>query len=207
MITSKSLFHSNIVVLFQEQNFVAPDNSVFSALYSGQQAVGARFFDDPFIQLKTLTLPNMNLKISLEKQRLRIEDLAANEPKSSVLVQETLNICQKLFPQSALVGFGFNFDLFFRFNTLLPIKDAFTRFFGNEPLQNTDLRDFGFQFTLDRGIGNFDVYFLKVTSPLELAAHLNRHFNEQKFPSKEKLQKMLENCYNDVDSIIQSLRF
>lgn len=207
MITSKSLFHSNIVVLFQEQNFIAPDNSAFASLYSGQGVVGARFFDDPFIQLKTLTFPNMNLKISLEKQRLRVEDLAANEPKSSVLVQETLNICQKLFPQTALAGFGFNFDFFFRFNTLLPIKDAFARFFGNEPLQNTDLRDFGFQFTLDRGNGNFDVYFLKVTSPLELAAHLNRHFNEQKLPQKEKLQKMLENCYNDVDKVVGQLKF
>ena len=207
MITSKSLFHSNIVVLFQEQNFVAPDNSAFGSLYGGDAAKGARFFDDPLMQIKELALPAMNLKISLEKQRLRIEDLAANEPQSSILVQETLNICQKLFPQTALAGFGFNFDLFFRFNTLLPIKDAFARFFGNEPIQNADLRDFGFQFTLDRGNGNFDVYFLKVTSPLELAAHLNRHFNEQKLPQKEKLQKMLENCYNDVDKVVGQLKF
>ena len=81
----------------------------------------------------------MNLKISLEKRRLMIEDLAANEPKSSVLPNEILNICQKLFPQTALAGFGFNFDLFFRYNTLLPIKDGFARFFGEEPLQNADL--------------------------------------------------------------------
>ncbi len=206
MITSKSIFNSNIVFVFDEKNFSAPENNEFAALYGGERTMGSRFIDDPVIRAKVLTLPVMKMKIALERNRLRIDDESQEEPSKSNLVSEAVNIYQKLFPSQKLSGFGFNFDIYFRFNNVIPIHGMFGYFFGEKILKTADLRDFGVQFSLDRNKKNIiDTWFLKITAPLELAIHLNRHFNLRQLPEKEKLQVLFENCYNETDEMAQNL--
>ncbi|MBI3684977.1 hypothetical protein HY250_01065 [Candidatus Azambacteria bacterium] len=220
MLTSKSLFHANVAFLFLDGRFAAPDNSEIAALFSGQAAQGARFVDDPVMRTKILTLPAAQMKVVLEGRRLRVEDEAGTEPDTSRLIGEAHRVCHTLFPQAPLEGFGFNFDLYCRFNNVLSIKNMFEYFFGTKILKTPDLRDFGFQFTLDRGGNprtqraeqssydgnNADIYFLKVTAPLEIAVHVNRHFAQRALPAKEQLQKLFENCYTDIDAVLSHLK-
>jgi hypothetical protein len=208
MITSKSLFHTNFVAVFKEEGFAVPDNSQFNSLYQGKDAEGARFIDDPVARTKMLTLPAVNLRIILEGTRLRLEDESGNEPNKSRLAADAANVCNKLFPNRQVLGFGFNMDLYFRFNKVLEIKNYFDYFFKEEVLKKYDLRDFGFQFTLDRSSKEIvDIWFLKITSPLELAVHTNRHFNLVQLPDHQNLQKLLETCYNEADFVVESLKF
>lgn len=206
MMTSKSLFHANVAFVFPDKEFAAPDNGAFVAIYRGKDAEGARFFDDPFARTKMLALPSLQLKAVLEGRRLRIEDESANEPDKSRLTAEASRIAGALFPNTAIEGFGINIDATCRFNNVIRIQNMFEHFFGAEPLARADLRDFGFQFTIDRGKGNIDIYFLKVTAPLEIALHVNRHFAETAIPTPERLQLLFEDCYNEIDTIVTHLK-
>lgn len=147
MITSKSLFNSNIAFIFNEKNFSQPENEQFASIFGGEKARGAKFIDDPVIKAKVLILPNASLKLTLENRRLLIDDQAAKEPKESFLIEEASGIIDKLFKNQTLDSFGFNFDVYYRFNNVIPIKNIFEYFFGEKLLKKNDLRDFGFQFT------------------------------------------------------------
>lgn len=206
MITSKSLFNSNIAFVFNEKNFIQPENEQFASLFGGEKSKGARFIDDPIIKAKVLTLPNTGLKLTLENRRLIIDDQTAKEPKESFLIAESVAVIDKLFKNNTLDGFGFNFDVYYRFNNVIPIKDIFENFFGEELLKKNDLRDFGFQFTLEKKKDISEVWFLKITAPLELAVHFNRHFQVRQLPALEHLRQMFENCYNEMDEVIKNFK-
>jgi hypothetical protein len=208
MITAKSLHHSNIIILFNESNFSLPENEALIGLYRGDEAKGSRFIDDPFIGAKVLTLPALGLRITIEKNRLRIDDEVGREPKDSRLAQDTAYICEKLFQSKNIISFGFNFDIFYRFNNVLPTSEMFEGFFGEEPLKTNTLLDFGVSFTLDKPRENFrDTYFTKITAPLEMAVHLNRHFDLKALPNTEGLQKMFDNCYNKIDEVLNNFTY
>lgn len=208
MITSKSLFTSNIVFVFDEKNFYAPDNSVFASLYGGEKSEGAKFLDDPIIKTKVLTLPKLGLKIIFDGKRLRIDEQKGEEPQKSILVKEVFEIKRKLFGEHPLSGFGFNFDIYYRFNNVIPINDIFSGMFRDSVAGAGNLLDFGFQFTLSKNKKEIsDTWFIKITAPLEMAVHLNRHFNAKKLPAQEELQKLFETCYNETDELIQKLGF
>lgn len=208
MITSKSLHHSNVAFIFDPKSFYPPDNSEFGALYSGNPAQGARFIDDPVIHSKVLTLPAIRLKIIMEGPRFRVEDESQEEPEKSILIHEALAIYHKLFAKAPLTGFGFNFDIYFRFNNVIPARAIFEDFFGEEPLKKQDLRTLGIQFTLEKPKEKiFDAWFLKITAPLELAVHLNRHFDSALLPAEEKMKNLFEKCYSESEEFIKNLGY
>lgn len=185
-----------------------PENNVITSIYSGQAAMGAQFVDDPILKVKLLTLPALGLKVIIEHAKLRIEDLQALEPQQSALVKEAGLICRKLFPAAGILGFGFNFDINFRFNKVLPMGQWFEGFFGSKPFKNFDLRDFGLQFSLDNSRQGFsDQWFFKIISPLEMAAHLNRHFSSKKLPEEKYLAQIFEKCYNESEVVATNLKF
>ena len=205
MITSKSIQHSNITCVFNEQQFVTPDNMAFQLLFTGEIAKGMRFLDDPVIGAKVLTLPQLKIKVVLEGRRLRIEDESQEEPAVTQLIAHASTIINGLFPHTLLDAFGFNFDVYYRFNNVIPMKHIFENTFGKQVLKKTDLRDFGMQFSLDTGkLGIVDTYFLKVTAPLELVVHMNRHFPAKKIAPEKELKTMMATCYNEIDEIISA---
>lgn len=208
LITSKSLFHSNIVVVFEVGKFLAPENSALAALYQGEAAKGARFIDDPILRTKVLELPQLKLQIAVEPSRLRVEDLSQEEPQQSFLIKEFLNINQQLFSQFSPVGFGFNFDIHYRFSDVIRLQDLFDGLANREILEKADLKDLGVQFTLDKEGGKKqEQYFIKITAPLEIAVHVNHHFPVKKLPDQDVLQKVFEECYEKTDVVIQNLKF
>jgi len=206
-ITAKSLHHLNIVCVYSDVGFHTPENGAFASLYSGSDAKGSRFIEDPVLQTKMLVLPEAKIKVTLEGRRLRVDDDSDKEPKDSRVVRDLIAIQAKLFGTTAqLAGFGFNYDIVYRFNTVIPIQALFKHFFGEKALETQTLRDIGMQFVLeDKKRQIVDTWFVKVVSPLELAVHLNRHFNRKALPKESDLVTLFSDCYTkDTDALIQS---
>ncbi|MEW6617532.1 MAG: hypothetical protein AB1333_03910 [Patescibacteria group bacterium] len=207
MITSKSPSNANIVFLFDKTKFFVPENSVFGSLYSGVEAAGARFLDDPIIHAKVLTLPNIQTRITLEENRLRIDDDSGKNPEESRVCEDAFKAREKLFPSSSLEAFGFNFDIQYRFSNVIPLNDFFEKIFNPKIYGEKDLRDFGFQCTLNNSKkGYTDTFFFKIVSPLELSVHLNRHFSSKEIPKEKKIKELFLACYEDVDSMVLSIK-
>jgi len=222
-ITVKSIHHSNIVFVFNKEKFIMPENSEILNLYQGQAAAGAAFADDVVLKTKIFDLPRLKLQVSVEPFRLRLDDNSQLEPTETNLIYEAFLIYSKLFSKVPLVGFGFNFDLYYQFRDAILVKELFQQFAEPKILEKADLRHFGLQFTLEKEGGRRqETYFLKVTAPLEMAVHANFHFNTNKLPifppvigqpdelTKDRLvplQNLFETCYNEIDELIQNLRF
>ena len=207
-ITYKSLHHVNIVFIFDEKKFVMPENSAILSVYPSPANGGANFADDVTIRTKVLDLPRLKLQISVEPNRLRIDDNSEGELKDSMLLKDSTMICEKLFPNASLTGFGFNFDLYYQFENVLMIKEFFSRFIEAKILEGTNLLDLGVQFTLEKEGGlRRDTYFLKVTAPLELAVHVNSHFFTPQILDQTATKELLEKCYEEVDGVIENVKF
>jgi len=205
-ITSKSLYHANFVLVFRKEKFAFPDHSLLFSVYQGEKAAGARFIDDPILKTKVLDLPALKIQIAIDPNRLRLEDFSQQEPPNSNLVNETLNVYQQLFSQAPLISLGFNFDIYYRSSGVIQLRDLFNNFADSKILEKGDLRDVGVQFTLDKGGGKREVYFLKIIAPLEIAVHVNHHFPVSKLPEQAELNTIFEKCYDATDEIIENLK-
>jgi hypothetical protein len=204
----KSLHQSNVVFVFDQVGFISPENSKFAGIYEGEAGTGARFVDDPVIQSKFLSVPKKQLTVSLEGLRLRIDDESKLNPDSSTLVEESVKIYSKLFDTAKLSAYGFNFDFFYRFPELIPSEYLFKTFVSEDVLKKSKLSDLGIQFVLDKDGGRAkEVYFIKITSPLELAVHYNYHAMAKELPKKERLQELFEKAYEAADELVNNLKF
>jgi len=65
----------------------------------------------------------------------------------------------------------------------------------------------GFQFTLRQPDGRSESYFLKIVSPLELAAHVNYHFDSDRLPDEQKMKELFEKSYEEIDQVVGNLSF
>lgn len=205
-ITAKSIYHSNIVFVFEKNNFITPDNAAIISSFGGTAASGAHFADDVVLKTKILDLPQLKLQIIIEPSRLRIEDNSQLEPEESILIKEAISFYQKNFSQNKLAGFGFNFDIYYRTDKAIHINDLLLNFAKEEMLEKKELRDLGFQFTLEEDVGRKRAqYLIKVTAPLELAVHVNCHYSENKIPEQNKLQELFTDSYDKIDEIIRNL--
>lgn len=202
MITSKSLHHANIALIFNERTFSLPESSDFMALYQGKEAKGARLVDDAVLRAKVLTLPAIQTRLTLEGSRLRIDDESGSELEKSRLTKDAHHAYVSLFKRYPLSAWGINMDIYFRTQNLVQIQSLFSAYFGDEALEGADLLDTGIQFTLRRK-KYVEVWFLKVTGPLEVAVHVNRHFTGVEFPNEKGLQDALEKCYNETDNMMK----
>lgn len=208
LITSKSIYHSNLVIVFDSNKFLMPDNAMLATLYQGEQAMGARFADDSILKTKIFDFPKLKIQVGVEPKRLRVEDLSQNEPKESNLIKEALYVYEKLFSPFPIIGFGFNFDIYYRFSDVIQMNDLFKNFVNAKILEKSDLRDLGIQFTLDKKGGKKQgVYFIKITAPLEIAVHITQHYNENKLPKEKELKELFEKSYEESDDVIQNLKF
>ena len=208
MITSKSIYHANAAILFKGEGFHTPDNSEFAALYKGTQATGARFLDDPFLNAKILILPELKTRIVLERSRLRVEDESQDDPKKSNAIANLFHVYEQLFKNEKIEAYGFNFDIFYRFNTLIPIKEIYNSMFKGQPGEGRDLLDVGIQYTFDNQKEKYkEVWFTKVVSPLELAVHINRHFDRRKLPIHTDMKDQFVETYEEADKVVKSFKF
>lgn len=207
MITSKSLHSINVVFLFREHAVEPPTNEAFTRLFTGDEARGIYFFEDPYIRTKMLSIPTRKLEVFWEGNRLRIEDRSAQEPQESGLFRDAWEVVQKLYPDAGEVfeGMGANMDVYFQFKDVIQLGDIFTRF-NPVPLDFGDgVKDFGCQWTIQKKDASLEGYFVKITAPLELAVHLNRHFRFKKLPKMEEFAKLITGSYQGLDRTIGNL--
>ena len=208
VITSKSLNRSNVAFVFKQEGFVAPENGEFAILYTGELAKGANFIDDPVMRLKVYHLPKLKMTFTLEGTRFRIDHDAEDGNLNLAVVSEGLNARKNLFSKCSVESFGFNFDIIYRFNNTVQLNYLFGLIVdGGKILGKRDLTALGVQFTLQRPNNRNETYFLKIVSPLELAAHVNYHFNSDLIPDEVKLKELLQKSYDEIDEVVQNLRF
>jgi hypothetical protein len=208
MFVSKQLERMNIAIVFRQDVFLAPDNGVFSSLYSGPNARGMRFVEDPLTRTAVLSVPPLNLVCALEGNRFRIDDDSRVEPAASSLASHFHESVATLFPNIAPEGYGFNFDVYFRFGAAIPSDLLFGTFMGSDIFKERDLRDLGIQFSMERNGGaQTETYFMKIVDPLEIAVHANMHVPSNQLPDAEQLKIRLVQAYADIDSVVNNLKF
>ncbi|MFZ2303835.1 MAG: hypothetical protein WAV98_03560 [Minisyncoccia bacterium] len=206
MITSKSLHHSNVALLFDEKSFAIPESADLVALYRGEDAKGARLVDDTVLRAKVLTLPAIKTRITVEYPRVRIDDESMSELDKSRLAKDARHAYDTLFKKHPLTAWGINMDIYFRTQNLIQLKELFLPYFSEEALVGADILDTGIQFTIKKK-KVVEVWFLKVTGPLEVAVHINRHFKDVDFPDEKGLQEELMKCYNETDKMMEHFMF
>lgn len=206
MIKNHSLYGINIVFLTKE-SVAVPENSKFTSIFSGETARGMNFFDNTGIQAKLLDVPELGLSVIWEGKRLRIEDRLQKEPAESHLPANALKIFEKLFGDThALAGYGFNFDIYYQLRDVIPIHALFGNIkpYGLE--MGESLLDLGWQWTVaGKGGKKLDGYFVKITAPLEIAAHRNSHYSETEIPKEKELSKRFLEDYAETHSVVSSL--
>lgn len=207
IITSKSLQRSNVAFVFKQEGFVVPENGEFTILYTGEQAKGANFMDDPVMRLKVYHLPKLKMTFTLEGTRFRIDQDSEDGNLNSAIILESLNAYKSLFSKCNLESYGFNFDIIYRFDNTLQLNYLFSLIADSDKiLDKRDLTALGVQFTLQRPKRS-ETYFLKIVSPLELAAHTNYHFNSVQLPDEQKMKELFQKNYEEADTVIQNLKF
>ncbi len=201
---SKSIYGINIVFLL-DSNIAHPENSIFLGLFSGNDAKGMNFNDNSNVNLKVLEVPALGLSVILEGSRLRIEDRFLKSPEESNLIETAVNIFNKLFPGKEIVGYGFNFDIYYQLQDVIRISDTFSSINPTGIKDGESLINLGWQWTIAEKDGKgFKGYFLKVTAPIEIAVHHNLHHNGKKNPEIETLKKEFENAFTETHKHISA---
>lgn len=204
----KSLHQSNIVFVEDPATFLRPENADFASLYSGDVAAGAKFADDAVLGMKYFHIPKLQLSISLERTRLRVDDESRLPPDETKLIKEALHIHNRLFQSGKLKAFGFNFDFFYRFPQIIPTDDIFKGFASKDILKKAKLRDMGVQFALEKENGRVqEVCFIKFTGPTEIALHYNIHREANELPKYERIMELYRQAYLAPDAIVKDLKF
>ncbi|MCC6934710.1 MAG: hypothetical protein IT406_03445 [Candidatus Yanofskybacteria bacterium] len=207
MIVSKQLERMNAVVVFRSDGFSVPDNAAFSALYPGPAGKGMRFVEDQITRTSVLSVPSLRLVFAVEGNRFRVDDDSGQDPGSSPLPDHFRQALEGLFPGARPESYGFNFDVYFRFGSVLPSGAVFRSFVSDEIFRERDLRDVGVQFTMERNGGaQRETYFIKFVDPLEIAVHANIHVPSEDIPSSDGLRARLAAAYNDIEGVVNTLK-
>lgn len=208
IITSRSVQHFNIVFAFDEKKFVVPENSEITGFFQASDLIGANFADDSVLRVKILNLPRIKMQVVFESNRIIFESSATEEISEENLIKIATDIHRNFFANFPLTGFGFNFDVFYRFNEAIQLKSFFEKFGGKKILEGSDLRDAGIQFTLDKKGGEkIEQHFVKIISPLEIAIHSNHHFPMSALQKNFGFMEVLQKCYDATDLVAENLEF
>ncbi|MEK7465276.1 MAG: hypothetical protein AAB631_00700 [Patescibacteria group bacterium] len=197
----------NIVFLFREGIITPPSNEALIGLFQGDASRGVHLLDDTAIGTKMLDVPSQNVQVFWEGRRLRIEDKKNQEPDESSLFKSAWDIFEKLFPEKkeALEGVGANFDLYYQFSDVIRLEEIFSRLHPTPKMLGDSLLDFGWQWTVGMGDGSLEGYFVKITAPLELAVHFNKHLRVRALPRMEEFATIMKGSYRNLDHTIGGL--
>lgn len=204
-VIAKNIEMSNCVAVFGDQFFL-PEPSVFISLFTPADLKGTNFADDPVMRLKVFDMPAKKFKYIFEGTRIRIEENGFKLPVDSRCAEELFRIITNVYLKLRPVAYGFNYDVIYRFDSVLPQRDVMKNFLAES--FHESVRDFGWQYTLAKDKGRkLETYFFKAVTPIELRVHANYHFNGDDFKSKEKVQEQFEKCYTLIDKAIEHLAF
>jgi hypothetical protein len=140
-----------------------------------------------------------------EPDKVRLDDEAFRRPAESKLADEFVRVTHALGAKKP-AAVGFNFDIIFKTDVVIPMKEIMSNFLGDEEAER--VKDFGWQYSVSRHKGaKTELYFFKAVSPLELGVHVNVQFQGADIPDGKNLQRLFEECYTDIDKTIVRLSF
>ncbi len=204
-IVARTLEGSTLVAVTPAPPLGTPDPSRLFALYTGQESAGARFLDDTALGIRVFSFPALDLRIIFEPTRIRIEATSAKKPNESKLATHMTRIIKEFYPKMPFTRYGFNYDITYQYDVVIPQRHIIGAFFDDETVDRTT--HFGWQATLAKDKGRRrETYFCKVVSPLELRVLSNIEF-EQSFPLTAASQDAFERCYSEAGDIVEHMRF
>ncbi|HEY1733578.1 MAG TPA: hypothetical protein VGG23_03945, partial [Acidimicrobiales bacterium] len=190
-IIAKQIERSNVAFVFRDGALVAPEPAKLFPLYPSKDAAGSMFSDSPSTATRVYEFPAVGLQWVFEPGRVLLEDKRHRTPDESKLAVEAVRVLRALDPGAAPAGYGFNYDMICRMDSVIPAGDIMESFLKPELVES--VRHFGWQYTLEREKGRrLETYFLKAVSPIEFSVHANFHFNDPDAPKAERLEELFE---------------
>lgn len=203
-ITARQPHEITAVAVSTKGRLPLPEPHAFFALFPGEGA-GAQYFDDPALGVRSFTLPKLQLRITFERIRMRVEDTGSRRVEDLKLGETLGMLAESLFPKASFDRYGFNYDVVYRYDDVIPSRSVMSSFVEEGMLEAVS--HFGWQFTLNKEKGRRrETYFCKVISPLEVQILANVEF-ERAFPSQEALQKSFEKSYTEIQNIPERIAF
>ncbi len=203
-ITAKHIQRSNIVVTFAPGSITLPEASQIFSLYNAEQTKGATFSDTPSMMTRVFEFPVVGLQWVFEPTKIRLEDKMNRPPRDSRLAYELRRLLATLYPDRTPQAYGFNYDMIYRIDAAIPIKEIMGAFVKSSTLE--DVKEFGWQYTVVKEKGKrAETYFFKMVSPIEYGVHANFHYNESILPKADDLQAAFERKYADADESVASI--
>lgn len=203
-ITAKHIQRSNIVVTFPTGTISLPEASQIFSLYNAEQARGSTFSDTPSMMTRVFEFPVVGLQWVFELSKIRLEDKMNRSPKESRLANELHRLLAALYPEKKLQAYGFNYDMIYRIDTVIPVKETMASFLKSTATE--DVKEFGWQYTLVKEKGRrSETYFFKTVSPIEYGVHANFHYNGSELPKSDDLQDAFERKYADADESVMNI--
>lgn len=204
-ITARQFKQATGVAVTSGTKLRQPEPGEILALFPNQTS-GAQYLDDTALGLRICTLPTVGIRIVLERQRVRVEDLMPRKPGESNVGTILGTIAEKLFPGQVFVRYGFNYDTVYRYDTVVPSRQIIGSFLDTTVAEN--VTHFGWQFSIPKEKGKRrDTYFCKMISPLEIEVLANIEVDE-KMPTKlSTLQSQFEAWYAESEDILDRFSF
>ena len=204
-IIAKQIERSNIIYLFPQNTFPLPEAAEFFRLYTESELKGVNFIDDPVMRLRIFDITALKFKWMFEPDKIRFDELGFRRPADSKMAKEFVRVV-KAITKKKPVAVGFNYDVIFKTDTVIPMKEIMENFIGGE--ESERVKDFGWQYSVSKHKGaKTELYFFKAVSPLELAVHVNVHFQGTDIPEEKNLERLFEECYTEIDKAIERLSF
>lgn len=202
MITARQPVETTVVAVSAAGNLRAPEPSAVFALFP-EATAGATFFDDPALGVRVFTLPQQKIRLTFERMRMRVEDTASRRVEDLTLGELAYDLAQKLYPAGVFDRYGFNYDMVYRYDQMLPSHEIIGIFLKKEILE--DVSHFGWQCTITKDKGKRrETYFFKVLSPLELQILANIEFDKH-VPDRAALQQELLRFHAESQKILDNL--
>ena len=205
-IIAKQIQRSDIVFLFNAGPLVLPEPAQLFSLYPGEAGKGSMSSDNAAMGVRIFEFPAPGLQWVFERNRVRLEDRASRTPAESQLGPEAIRAMLALYPGVAPTAHGFNYDIIYRMDNVIPVSDIMSSFVGADATE--DIQSFGWQYTLSREKGKYtETYFFKVVSPIEFAVHVNFQTNTPGLPHAKSLQTAFQHSYEAADESLKRLSF
>lgn len=205
-ITAKQPERSNIICVFPKGSLVLPEPAKLFSVYTQGDIAGSQYSDNGVMGVRVFEFPALGLQWVFEPDRIRIEDRRHRSADESKLGQEIVRVIAALYPNAAPTAYGFNYDILYRMDNVIPLRDVMAHFVKTSTLEN--VQDFGWQYSLsfDKG-ARTEMYFFKVVTPIEFSIHANFHFNRQGLPTGEFMQTAFAKGYADADQSLKHMVF
>ncbi len=205
-ITARNLEGISGVLVSLSRRLPLPEAQHVFALFSGENAKGARLLDDTALKVRVFTFPALDLQIACESTRVRFDLLKPHKPDEFHLGEVMGTFAHTLYPEVPFERFGFNYDTAYQYDAVIPQRELWKTFMHEDLVE--EMTHFGWQATFQKEKGKRrDTCFFKVVSPLELRVLTNVELDRPLPPQDADTQALFAQCYTESHEIVRKMAF